>query len=176
MVTDSVFTHGKQISEEFSYGKKTVEPGITLELSQLGFTLLRNITVTDNYFSNLLIKINVCITNLTIENLFSSNSENGLSLIVSTHCDLPDEAMGSAVSVKNATFVNTRIFCAANSKSDSITSHCPSGKRYKIVIANISIKGSHPREDKLFNTNSSQFHGVQLEMRNSMFKKTDGIY
>ena len=174
IVTDSVFTHGKQVFEDYRYGTRTIEPGITLKLSQRGFTLLRNISVMNNYFSNLIIKFNVCVTNLTIENLFSSNCENGLSLIVSTHCDLPVEE-GGVVSVKNASFVNTRIF-AANTEPDSSISHLlPSRKWYRIILANISIKGSHPREDKLFNTNPIEFYKVRLEIRNSIFMKTDGI-
>ena len=175
-VTDSVFTHGMEVHNYYTWMSKL---GIMLKLLQRNFNVvahLRNITIMNNYLHNLVIELNICMTNLTIENLFSSNSESGLSLIVvSSYCNI--DARG-IVNVKNASFVNTTI-SAVNEESDSVLScFLYSGEltMYWVVFTNISIKGSHLRKGKLLIYNPSKFSNLQIEMHNSTFEKTSGMF
>ena len=180
-IADSEISHGMEtfdIVPDF-----TVNSGLTLRLLQTSFAALvrlKNVTVTNNYFSNLMIETALCRTKIDIENLLCSNSENGLSIFLSDTLSCDSPFWLRTVNVKNASFLNSRLYAVngdpAYGYSNPSSSSRAQYRRTRVVFKNITVLGSHPREDNFFTSNPTEFHNVQIELDNSLFKETEGIY
>ena len=182
-------------NSEFSYGKKinniinnaNIYPGMTIKCLQnaysgFGTINLINITATNNYYSNMYAELHLRLSSLFIENLASSNSENGLTIIVHTHYPQTNIVIKHyvelhTVEVTNATFVNSRIF-VDNEDPVSTDSYAPSlgiNTAYRLRFTNITVKGRHRRIDGSY-FNYNEFKNVRVALQSVTFVETDGLY
>ena len=178
-VTNSEFSHGMT-----TYNHRRVDafPGISIHLSETMYRTvvqLTNITTTENYFSNWHVELQLCKTTLNAENVFSSQSENGLSLIVSK-CESSTDSVvtGSArVHVKNATFLNAKISVNDDDLLPSTFNAQTVEAMHKIVFTNITVRGIPLGiEKKTFIIYPNEFYNAWIEMQNATFEESEGIF
>ena len=184
-IKNSEFSYGKQI-DDFVTGDNGY-PGMTIKCLQnaysgFGTINLINITATNNYYSNVYAELHLRLSSLFIENLASSNSASGLTIIVQTNYQqrnivIPHYLELHTVDVTNATFVNSRIF-VDNKDSVSTDSYAPSlgiNTAYRLRFTNITVKGRHRNiNGNYFNYND--FNNVRVTLRSVTFVETDGLY
>ena len=181
-------------NSEFSYGKiinniinnADIYPGMTIKCLQnaysgFGTINLINITANNNRYSNVHVELHLHLSSLFIENMASSNCENGLSLLVHTKYQqkkIVTSHNPGTVNVINGTFVNSRIF--VNNIDPVLTDSCAQSLGIitiyvRLKFTNITVKGRHRRLDGI-SLNYNEFKNVRMTMRSVTFVETDGLY